>query len=199
MDGEVVVTGAGLERTVEIDGARYVLRAPSFGDLGAMLAAQGAPAPSAALIRDAMREYLLTEDREDMAAALAAVEDAEDALAVYWAGQPPALDAEGVAHWRSETAPERAQLEAEMTRAIRRAMRAEAVAEGSSRVQELRRRQQTAQIDAARSHVALCLALVPPGDRVADDVVDALPAPHVLALSVVAQALMRPGAEARKN
>lgn len=201
------VLGAGVTATETLDGVSYTLGAPTFGEAGAMLAASMAePAVSQAMLTDAMRQALLADEgKAPLAELLDQAEAAEDDLTALLATAPPSYDTEGMRVWRAEVREEEQEKRKALLRARRAAEAAEHAAWDAPAVRDLREQAQRTVLAAAARNVATCLRDIKGGARdwagtaVPDDVLAAIPMRHVLALAPVAQGLLRPGPDARKN
>lgn len=189
-----VVTTAGQTVVIEIPGTdrKYTLRAPTFGEVGAMAArAAGTPVPSDAIFVDVLRDALRAADMDDgeRAAHLAALDAAEEAA--------DALDSLYAVHgvdrkaWDADARREIADADRVYRAAQKRRAKAEWAVRDAESLAVLRRHQ----MDAGRREqvevVALCLTVQVD--------VDALPAGDVLTIYQRAMTLMRPSAAAEKN
>ena len=195
-----VVTGFPFTVTVPIPGTdrSYTLRAPTFGEVGAMAARQaGAPIPSDAVFVEALREAIAAMPMDDCerSAHMEAIQAAEDAGEM--------LDSLYAVHgmdrraWDAEARREIAEADRIFRAARKGRDRAEWVARDAPALATLRRHQ----MDAGRREQVEMLMLCMTGDgapRTPADV-DALPAGDVLILYQRAMGLMRPSAAAEKN
>lgn len=192
---DIVVAGAGTAVTVDIPDTdrRYVLRAPTFGELGDMAARAAATlAPNDAIFADALRDAvkgsgLAEQEKADYVAAIDAFEDVSDAIEAFYA----AYGADRTA-WSDDARREFADLTRSHAAARRKRSRAEWAMRDVEALAELRQHQMEAGRREQAEVVALCLGR--PVDWVA-----ALPAGDVLTLHVRALALMKPSASAEKN
>jgi len=201
MTEDVPVLSANQPRALVLDGVRYVVRALTYGEHAAMQVARAAqPVPSAELINDALRQAAEREGRADLAEAITAHEEAEDALSALYAARPPALDDAGLVAWSVENEPEiRAQQRALLAAGRRRRVAIERFG-AAPEVAELR----TAAAAAMRAATAelLCIGVVSiDGAPAALDAaaVGELPSAHVTALAQAISALLSPGQDAAKN
>ncbi len=186
--------------TVEVPGTgrTYTLRAPTFGEVGKMVARQaGAAVPNEAVFLEALRAALKAAAIDDAArdahlAAIDASEEAGDVLDSLYA-----VHGANRAAWDADAKREIAEAD----RAARAAQRARALAEwavrDSAALADLRRHQTEAGRSEQIEVVMLCLI----GDDAPRSVeaLNALPAGDVLALYQRATALMRPSRADEKN
>ncbi len=193
---------AGLRQSVEIDGLAYTLAAPTMGEAGRMMtASMEAPAPTESMLRAAMRDALEEDGKHELAAAITAYEAAEDAIVALQASAPPAYDTEGLRQWRADVRPEEVPLRLALIAAARAFEPAQRAAWNLPSVADLRKVAAEASIRAASAHVAICLRAAPgwAGVEAPEDVLRGIPVPHLLRLAQIAQGMLRPGVEARKN
>ncbi len=195
-----VVTALPFTVTVPIPGTdrTYSLRAPTFGEVGKMAAAQaGAPVPNDAVFLDALRDALKAATMDDAAraahlAAIDAAEEAGDVLDSLYAVHGPDRSA-----WDADAKREVAGADRVARAAQRARARAEWAVRDSVALADLRRHQTEAGRREQVEVVMLCVC----GDDAPRTVeaVNALPAGDVLVLYQRATALMRPGRAEEKN
>jgi hypothetical protein len=97
---DIPVLVAGQTRDITLDGTRYTLRAPSYGEHSALSVDLAAfPAPSTAVIDDALITAAEAAGRAELAVAIRALPEGEAALQDHFAACPPGLDVEGRRRW----------------------------------------------------------------------------------------------------
>ncbi len=198
---DLPVLAAGQTRTLELDGTAYTVRALTYGEHTALQLARAAqPVPSTELINDALRQAAEAAGRPDLAEAITAQEEAEDALSALFASQPPALDAEGQARWLEEHAAELQSLRRAALGAARQRRLALERFGTAAPVADLRARAAEAMRAAALDLVTAGVVAIggEPVRLTADQAAD-LPSAHIGALAEAISALLAPGADARKN
>lgn len=194
-----VITSAGHTVAVEAAGRTYVLRAPTFGEYGQMVArAVTQAAPSDAIFADALRTAARRDggdDAADMVAAIDAHEEARDYLDSLYA----AHGADRAA-WDADAKREIADGERGLMAATRRRNRVEWRLREAPEIIDLRRYQLDAQQQERLALVVLCVATVD-GEftTLTEADAQALPAQAVLAIAERAAALLRPTPAAEKN
>lgn len=195
------VLAAGQRRTLTLDGTDYTVRALSYAEHSALQLARAAQrGPSNEALNDALRQAAEADGRHDLAEAITAQEDAEDALSAFYAAAPPALDDAGRALWLAEHHAEHARLQRDALRAGRKRRLALDLYGDAEPVRKLR-----AAMAAALRAAALDLVvagLVEIGGKpvaVTAQVVDSLPSPHVSALANAISELLSPTGDAAKN
>lgn len=198
---DIPVLAAGQTRTIVLDGTAYAIRALTYAEHAALQLARAAqPVPSPELINDALRQAAEAAGRADLAEAITAHEEAEDALSAIFAGAPPGADAEGQARWAAENAAELAALRRAALRAARQRRVALERFGGAEPVAALRAQAAAAMRAAALDLVAAGVAAIG-GEtvRLTADQVATLPSGHVTALAEAISGLLAPGLDARKN
>ena len=197
-DTPIVSTSQTVE--VEIPGTdrKYTLRAPTFGEVGQMVARQaGTPVPSDSIFLDALRDVLKAAKIDDAArdahlAAIDAAEETTDVLDSLYAAHGPDRST-----WDADAKRELAEAD----RAARAAQRARARAEWAVRDSDVLADLRRHQTDAGRREQIEVVMLCVSGDDAPRTIeaVNALPAADVLAIYRRATALMRPTPAAEKN
>jgi hypothetical protein len=198
---ETPVLTAGQTRDLLLDGTRYTIRALTHGQHAALQVALAAHrAPSTEMINDALRQVAEREGRPDLAEALTAEEEAGDALQVFRAAMPPALDEEGVTRWEAENAAELARLRSAVLAAARRARLAREAFAGAKEVADLTRRAAEALSVTDQLVAAAGLAAIDGRDvALTAGQVAALPSAHLVPIAQAVAALLTPSRDAAKN
>lgn len=198
---DLPVLAAGQRRALTLDGVAYTVRALTYAEHSALqLARAEQRAPSAELINDALRQAAEAAGRADLAEAITAHEDAEDALSAFYAAAPPALDEEGRRIWLAENAAEHARLQRDLLRLARKRRLALDLYEAAAPVQKLRAAMAQALRAAALDLIVAGLAEIDGQPARLDHAgAAALPSAHVTALAEAISALLSPGADAAKN
>ncbi len=195
-----IVTGGGHLVAVPIPGTdrTYTLRAPTFGEVGAMAARQaGTPVPSDAIFVDALRQAIrdTVTDPDAQKAHLAAIDAAEDAgdelNSLY------AVHGTDRTGWDADARAAIAAADRAASAAQRGRARAEWAVRDAAPLADLRRHQMQAGRREQTDLLILCLT----GDDAPQDAaaVDAMPAGDVLVLYERAMKLLRPDAATEKN
>jgi hypothetical protein len=176
----------------------YRLRAPTFGEVGAMVARQaGRPAPSDAIFVEALEEAIGAADlpkdkKEKLVSAIHAAEDAADAVESLYAVHGP--DRAG---WSAEVQQEIVAAEREYRAAQKGRARAEWAVRDVPALAELRRHQGEV---GRREQVEMILLCLDGDPAILDaEAVAAMPAGDALAVYQRAVAITRPGKAAEKN
>jgi hypothetical protein len=197
----IPVLAAGQTRALDLDGTVYTVRALTYAEHSALQVARAAqPIPSQEVINDALCQAAEAAGRPDLAEAVRAAEDAEDALSAFYAAQPPTLDEEGRARWAAEREADLRQMQRAALRAARQRRLALDLFAGDERLAALRARAAQAMRAAAQELVAAGLVAVDGQDRaLTPEDAAALPSPHVAALAEAISALLSPTRDAAKN
>jgi hypothetical protein len=198
---DIPILVARQTRDVTIDDTRYTLRAPSYGEAGAIdVELSTTLAPSQALVNDALITAARGAGRDDLADAIVALDDARDALTDFWASCPPATDAEGVARWKAENAEQLKALERATQRLMEKRNVAQELFAQVPQVAELLRRMPIAMQRRMVATVAVGISAIdgrPQMLSMAD--VQALPLSHVRVLFEQASEMLVPSVDAAKN
>jgi len=198
---ETPVLVAGQTRDLTLDGVAYTVRALSFG-AHARLQAQAAawPAPSTALIDDALAAAAEEGGRPDLAEAIRGLAEADDLRRDFWASCPPHLDDEGRKVWLAENAAELRRIDREISAQVRKRGLALEKFGNAPGIAELRDRAATAVKGMTTRMVAAGIAGISgqPVDLTPAEV-EALPSGHVAALAQAIGELLTPGTDAAKN
>ena len=198
---DLPVLVAGQRRDVLLDGTTYTIRALTYAEHSALQLARAArPAPSNEAISDALRQAAEQQGRADLAEALTAYDEAEDALAAFHAATPPALDAEGRARWLAEHREEMQALHRTMLRAARQRRRALELFGAAPQVAALRDQAAAALRAAALDIVAAGLVAIDgKAGALTQAQVAELPSAHVSALTDAIAELLAPRQDSAKN
>lgn len=191
-----VVTGAGFRLTKNLGGRRYTLRAPTFGEAGALLASTGPHLrPTPAVIAEEVREALRRAGREELVAAIDEYEVAEDYLRSVLVSNAGAEGADDRAGAREAERDARDRMAA----AHRARQRAEWLVREDGDLARLRRLAQEIDQDEIMQLLCICLVgwegegLPPAPEKVTREVIDAaLPSGDVQALGGIVMGLMQP-------
>jgi hypothetical protein len=198
---DIPVLAAGQRRTLQLDSVAYTVRALTYAEhSGLQLARAEQRVASLEMINEALREAAEAAGRADLAEAVTAHEEAEDALSAFYAAAPPALDADGRALWLADHQAEHARLQADLLRTGRKRRLALEMFGDAAPLKKLREGTAAAMRDAALDLIVAGLIEIDGRPvRLDRDTAGDLPSPHVPALADAIGALLSPSADAAKN
>ena len=198
---DIPVLAAGQRRTLDLDGVTYTVRALTYAEHSALQLARAAQrVPSNEMVGEAVRLAADGAGRPDLAEAITAHEETEDALAAFYAAAPPSLDDAGRALWLAENQAEHARLQREALRAARKRRLALELFGEAEPVQMLRDTMVAAMRAAALDLiVAGVIEINGKPARLTHDTAGDLPSPHVPPLAEAISALLTPSIDAAKN
>jgi hypothetical protein len=198
---DIPILVAGQSRDITLDGTTYTLKAPSYGEVGAIdVELSVLNVPSQAVINDALITAARAAGRDDLADAIVALDDARDAISDFYASCPPSTDAEGQIRWRAENAEELRRLERPAQRLMEKRNIAQELFAQKDEVAELLRRVPVALQRRMVGTVAAGIAAI--GGRpqmLSMPDVQALPIGHVRTLFELVSQMMVPSTDAAKN
>lgn len=198
---DIPVLAAGQRRTLQLDGVAYTVRALTYAEHSALQLARAAQrVPGQEMVSEALRQAAEAAGRPDLAEAVTALEEAEDALSAFYAAAPPALDEEGRARWLAENAAEHARLQRDALRAGRKRRLALEMFGDAEPVAKLRDAMGAAMRAASLDMiVAGVIEIDGRPARLDHATAGDLPSPHVPALADAIAALLAPSTDAAKN
>lgn len=190
---------AGQQQTLTLGRTAYTIRALTYGEMSSLLIEEGTAQVYQAEILEAQAEALRAQGREDLAAALEARADAQDALSALLAARPSTLDDEGVRRWEADHAEELQRLRRDAVGRERLIGMAQAKSGRDPAVVALLRRNQEAMTFRTLTMLRACVLAIdgvpmPEGWDPAD-----LPVAHVGPLARAVQTMQAPVEDAAKN